>query len=187
MAKSQLFLTAILLLGMEALMSVPITTVKAADSLAVGAKAPDFTLPYATRDSIAAEPLTLSKEIAKGPIALAFYPADWSGGCTVEVCTFRDNFGELTKLGVRVWAISGDYKWSHHEWAKHHNLPFELLADHDHAVARAYDSYDPESLLNKRTIYVVGRDGRIAYVNSHYRAREPQDFEALKSALVSIK
>ncbi len=48
--------------------------------LHLGAKAPDFTLPYATRESIAGEPLTLSNEAAKGPIVLAFYPGDWSGG-----------------------------------------------------------------------------------------------------------
>lgn len=163
------------------------TLTQAADSLAVGARAPDFSLPYATKDSIGKEPLTLSKEIAKGPIVLAFYPADWSGGCTIEVCTFRDNFAGLGELGVRLWGISGDYKYSHHEWAKHHNLPFELLADHDHAIAKAYDSYAPEHLYNKRTIYVIGSDGRIAYINPQYKAREPKDFDALKAALASVR
>lgn len=177
-------LAAILMLLTEIPMS---TSTHAADSLTVGAKAPDFSLPYATKDTIGKEPLTLSTEVAKGPIVLAFYPADWSGGCTVEVCTFRDNFAELVNLGVRVWGISGDYKYSHHEWAKHHNLPFELLADHDHAVANLYDSYAPEELMNKRTIYVIGSDGRIAFVNAQYKAREPQDFEALKAALATVK
>jgi peroxiredoxin len=166
----------------------PMTTLtQAADSLAVGGKAPNFTLPYATKDLIGTEPMTLSKEVTKGPIVLAFYPADWSGGCTVEVCTFRDNFADLGKLGVRVWGISGDYAYSHHAWAKHHDLPFELLADHDHGVARLYDSYDPPNLYNRRTIYVVGSDGRIAYVNSQYKAREPQDFGALKTALAKVR
>lgn len=177
-------LAAILIILTESHMS---TLTHAAESLTVGAKAPDFSLRYATKDTIGKEPLTLSAELRKGPIILAFYPADWSGGCTVEVCTFRDNFTELVNLGVRVWGISGDYEYSHHEWAKHHNLPFELLADHDHAVAKIYDSYAPETLMNKRTIYVIGSDGRIAYINAQYKAREPQDFEALKSALASMK
>lgn len=177
-------LAAILILIAEIPMS---TSTQAADSLTVGAMAPDFALPYATKDSIGKETLTLSKEVAKGPIVLAFYPADWSGGCTIEVCTFRDNFAQLDSLGVRVWGISGDYEYSHHEWAKHHNLPFELLADHDHAVAKKYDSYRPEDMMNKRTIYVIGSDGRIAYVNAQYKAREPQDFESLKTALASVK
>lgn len=174
--------------ALTALLEISImTTTHAADSLTVGMTAPDFTLAYATKDSIAPEPITLSQEIGKGPIVLAFYPADWSGGCTIEVCTFRDSFAELENLGARVWGISGDYKWSHHEWAKHHNLPFELLADHDHAVAKLYGSYDPEHKYNKRTIYVIGSDGKIAYINSQYRSREPQDFAALKSALARVK
>ena len=161
--------------------------VQATDSLVVGVQAPDFTLPYATRDSIAAEPLTLSHEVGKGAILLAFYPADWSGGCTREVCALRDDFAELGKLGVRVWAISGDYVWSHYEWAKHHNLPFELLSDHDHAVARQYNSYNPDKLYNKRTVCVVDSKGKIAFVNPQYSVRDEADFNALKAALARIK
>ncbi|MBI3873097.1 MAG: peroxiredoxin [candidate division Zixibacteria bacterium] len=175
---------ALLILTLEIVMTV---TAVASDSLAVGAQAPDFSLPYATRDSIASESLTLSREVAKGPILLAFYPADWSGGCTKEVCTFRDDFANLQKLGIRIWAISGDYVYSHLEWAKHHNLPFELLTDHDHAVARLYNSYDAEELFNKRTIYVVDSHGKIAFINPKYRAREEADFTALKAALGKIR
>jgi hypothetical protein len=87
----------IIAVALAAQLEIPMTTALAADSLTVGMKAPDFTLAYATKDSIAPEPITLSKEIGKGPIVLAFYPADWSGGCTIEVCTFRDSFAELEK------------------------------------------------------------------------------------------
>ncbi len=174
----------LVLLSLEICMS---TFTRAADSLAVGMKAPDFSLPYATKDSVASDKLTLSSEIGKGPIVLAFYPGDWSGGCTKEVCAFRDSFAELDTLGVRVWGISGDYVWSHHEWAKYHNLPFELLADHDHVVAKAYDSYNDERLYNKRTIYVIGNDGRIAYMNTAYNVREDADFASLKAALAAMK
>ena len=181
---TKLIRTVLLLLVLEVCMS---TMTQAADSLAVGAKAPDFSLSYATRDSIASDPLTLSKEIGKGPIVLAFYPADWSGGCTNEVCTFRDSFDQLAKLHARIWAISGDYVYSHFEWAKHHNLPFELLADHDHAVAKLYNTYNPETQMNKRSIFVIGSDGRLAYINPAFRARETADYDALKAALATVK
>ena len=157
------------------------------DPLAVGAAAPDFTLPYATRDSIATAPYTLAAEIGKGPIVLAFYPADWSGGCTKEVCAFRDGFGDLATLGVRVWAISGDYVFSHFEWAKHHNLPFALLSDHDHAVAKRYATYNADKGYNVRSIYVIDTKGKIAYVNLQYSVADGKDFDALKTALAKIK
>jgi len=162
-------------------------TAHAADTLKVGAAAPDFTLPYATKDTIAQEPLTLSLEAKKGPILLAFYPADWSGGCTRELCSFRDDFGQFAELGVRIWGISGDYVYSHHEWAKHHNLPFELLADHDHTVGKLYDSYNPEYGQNRRAVYVIGSDGKIAFAKPVYSVRTPDDYEELKKALAALK
>jgi hypothetical protein len=69
----------------------------------VGQAAPDFRLPYATQEKIYLKPeehLSLSGQRGKNVI-LAFYPADWSGGCTKEVCTLRDTFAELSKLNAK--------------------------------------------------------------------------------------
>jgi len=74
---------------------------------AVGDPAPDFALPYATRDSVASEDLKLSSLFGKRNIILAFYPADWSGGCTKEMCTMRDNFNALAGLNAEILPISG--------------------------------------------------------------------------------
>jgi len=161
-------------------------TGNAADKLNVGDKAPDFSLPCATKDSIT-DALRLSDVIGKNNVILAFYPADWSGGCTVEMCTMRDNFRLLSDLGATVLGISGDYVYSHREWAKHHNLQFGLLADHDHAVAKTYSSYNDESGMNLRTVYVINKKGNIAYVDLAYKAREPASFEKLKAALATLK
>jgi peroxiredoxin len=154
---------------------------------AVGAQAPDFTLPYATKDSISRTPLKLSDVIGKQATVIAFYPADWSTGCTKEVCTLRDNFAALKNLDADVLAISGDYVWSHHEWAKYQNLPFRLLSDHSHAVAKMYGSYDAKSMYNKRTVFVVDKQGKIVYENLAYSVANLKDFEKLKSALADLK
>src|SRR5687767_4268910 len=77
----------------------------------VGEAAPDFKLPYATQEKVFMKPeeqMSLSSLRGKNVI-LAFYPADWSGGCTTEVCTFRDTFADLGKLNAVVLGISGDY------------------------------------------------------------------------------
>ena len=62
-------------------------------SIEIGAKAPDFTLPNEDR-----EPVTLSEELKKGPVVLAFFPAAFSSVCTTEMCKFRDSAGELGKV-----------------------------------------------------------------------------------------
>lgn len=155
--------------------------------LRVGDRAPDFSLRYATKDSIAGTPLTLSSLIGTSNIILAFYPADWSGGCTKEVCTMRDDFGNIRSLNADILAISGDYVYSHHEWAKHHNLPFKLLSDHNHEVAKAYQSYNENNLMNKRTVVVIDKRGTIAYLDLEYSVRDDEDFKRLKSALAALQ
>lgn len=155
--------------------------------LVVGDRAPDFSLPYATKDSIAKSPLKLADFIGKKAVILAFYPADWSTGCTKEVCSLRDNFAGMQELDAEILAISGDYVWSHHEWAKFHNLPFRLLSDHAHSVAKQYASYNEKTLRNHRTIFVIGKNGKIAYFNLAYSVADDRDFLKLRAALQGLQ
>lgn len=159
----------------------------AAKAPEVGEKAPDFELPIATKDTIIMEGKKLSGFLGKGPVVLAFYPADWSGGCTKEVCTIRDNFSEFEKLGAMVIGISGDYVFSHKQWAQHHNLPFWLASDHSGRVAKEYDSYMADAGFNKRTVYVLDKTGVVRYKNLAFRAGNDDDFKALKDAVASVK
>ncbi|HEX8118771.1 MAG TPA: peroxiredoxin, partial [Pyrinomonadaceae bacterium] len=144
---------------------------------------------YATQEAIfmkPAEQMSLSGLRGKNVI-LAFYPADWSGGCTQEVCTLRDTFAELSKLNASVLAVSGDYVFSHYEWAKFHKLQFPLLSDHDHRVARAYDSYMEQVGYNKRTVYLIDREGVVRYVNLAFKAGDKNDYDALRTELEKLK
>ena len=167
-------------------------TVKIAAAAAapkVGQAAPDFKLPYATQEGIHMKPeeqMTLASQRGKNVI-LAFYPADWSGGCTTEVCTLRDTFAELSKLNATVLAVSGDYVFSHQEWAKHHNLQFPLLSDHDHSVAKMYDSYMDGVGFNKRTVYLIDKDGVVRYVNLAFKAGDKKEYDALRAELEKLK
>ena len=153
----------------------------------VGEKAPDFELPVATKDTIFEEEKKLSEFLGKGPVVLAFYPADWSGGCTKEVCTLRDSFSEFEKLGSEVIGISGDYVYSHKQWAAHHNLPFYLASDHFGKVSTQFASYNPESGYSKRTVYVLDKTGVIRYKNLTFKAGSDEDYKALKEAVAAAK
>ncbi|MHA2612220.1 MAG: redoxin domain-containing protein [bacterium JZ-2024 1] len=154
----------------------------------VGKQAPDFALPYATKEKVElAQPWKLSENLGKHTIVLAFYPADWSPGCTKEVCTFRDNFKDLASLNVLVVGVSGDYVFSHHAWARAENLPFILLSDHAHEVAKLYLSYDEKTGFNKRTIFVIDKKGIIRYRDLEYSVSDEKDFEELKKALKKIR
>jgi len=153
----------------------------------VGQKAIDFTLPFATKDTLVFEGMKLSSLFGKGPIILAFYPADWSGGCTKEMCTLRDNFASLQGLDAQVLGISGDYVFSHFEWAKHHQLPFGLASDYGGKIAKIYDSWNEEYGMCKRAIYLIDNQGKVAYRDLEYSVKDQQDFEKLKKALSDLK
>ncbi len=157
------------------------------EDLKVGDPAPAFTLSYATKDTIVNKGFSLASSLGKNFIVLAFYPADWSGGCTKEMCTMRDSFTELANLGTEVYGISGDYVHSHREWAKHLGLQFKLLSDHNHEVAKAYQSYHAETGYNKRTVFVIDKDGKIAYLDLEYKAGTMDSFNKLKSALSDLR
>lgn len=154
--------------------------------LKVGDIAPDFKLPYATSDTIDHEGLQLSDLVGKKVILIAFYPADWSTGCTKQMCSYRDNFDLFDKLNVEILAISGDYVWSHHQWAKHQGYQFKLLSDHDHKVAKLYDSYNSQNGYNKRTVFLIDKNGKIAYIDWKYSTFDDVSFNKLKLAIEKL-
>ena len=80
-------------------------------SVDVGAKAPDFTLHNQNREDV-----TLSQELKKGPVVLAFFPAAFSSVCQQEMCTFRDSAADLHKLNANVLGISTDTFFTLKAW-----------------------------------------------------------------------
>src|SRR6478672_11523397 len=100
-------------------------------SIDVGAKAPDFTLPNEDR-----EPTTLSGQLKNGPVVLAFFPAAFSGTCTTEMCTFRDQAAELNKVGAKVVGVSVDTFFALKAWKDAERLNFPLLSDFNKSVIR---------------------------------------------------
>jgi peroxiredoxin len=162
-------------------------SLRAQDVAEIGMKAPEFNLPYATKDTIVLNGISLKDFLGKSNVIIAFYPADWSGGCTKELCTMRDNFEKLSSLNAEIFAISGDYVFSHKEWANRLNLPFKLLSDHDHSIAKKYSSYNDKNGFNKRTVFLIDKEGKIVYSDMNYKVNDEKSFVELKTALEKIK
>ena len=173
------------LLGLILLLILAVGSLPARD-LKLGDDAPDFTLPFASPDTIDFDGVRLSDYYGKQNVVLAFYPADWSPGCTTEMCNLRDNFAELSQLNAAILGISGDYVFSHKAWIEHHGIQFKLLSDHLHKVARMYQSYRPTIGMNKRTVFIIDKEGKIAYINLNYTAGNQQDFRRLQEHLAAL-
>ena len=88
---------------------------------------------------------------------------------------------------VLVLSYAVYYVYSHREWAAHHNLQFALLSDHNHDVARLYQSYNSKTGYNLRSVYVIDRSGKIAYIDLAFKAGSPESFAHLRTAVEKVK
>ena len=124
--------------------------------LKAGDAAPDFSLPDDHGETV-----TLRGLLAKGPVLLYFYPADFTPVCTREACAFGALEPELAKAGVSLIGISPQDEESHARFRDRYSLPFPLLADPDKRVIRAYDCDGLLGFGVSRVTYLIGKDGRI--------------------------
>lgn len=155
---------------------------------AAGEMAPDFTIPWADRKGVKAEPLSLSK-LRGQVVVLAFYPADFSGGCTIEMSKFRDDYAAIFGEGVLVLPISRDSLSTHVRWADSMAFQFPLGTDTDGSIAKAYGSLGrptrPQFLA--RNIFVIGKDGKIAYSKASFNVNAQVGYDELAAAVAAAK
>lgn len=152
-----------------------------------GAKAPEFSLSWANKETTGTpdSPYELWRDRGK-TVVLAFYPSDFTKGCTAEMQTFADQYDTLFGPDVVVLGVSSDSLDSHKRFASSLDLPFRLLSDPDQKVARKYGS-NGDGGRSKRTVFVIGPDGRVKYRNLKFNALDPKDYSALGSAVQAAR
>jgi peroxiredoxin Q/BCP len=150
---------------------------------AAGRRAPTFRLPWAGRDGVGPsdQPYDLSLDRGK-TVVLAFFPRDFTSGCTAEMKTFAEQYDSLFGPDVVVVGISVDSLATHSRFAASLNLPFRLLSDPTQEVARRYASKDRSGYM-RRTVYVVGPDGMVRYRNVRFNALDPNHYAELGAAV----
>jgi peroxiredoxin Q/BCP len=151
----------------------------------VGRRAPDFSLPWANKDGVGPveAPYQLASDRGK-TVVVAFYPRDFTKGCTAQMRTFAEQYDSLFGPDVVLVGISTDSVETHGRFAASLGLPFRLLSDPDQRVSKQYASKDPEG-YNRRTVYVVGPDGRVKFRNLSFNALDPRDYAELRAAVRS--
>jgi peroxiredoxin Q/BCP len=129
-------------------------------TLAVGDKAPDFTLPCSDGGPVTLSDLT---KVKGHTVVVFFYPKDDTPGCTAEACGFRDLYEEFARAGAEVVGISADSAVSHQRFAGKYKLPMKLLTDVDGSVRQAYGVRATLGLFPGRATFVVDRDGVVRH------------------------
>jgi peroxiredoxin Q/BCP len=149
----------------------------------VGRRAPLFRLPWANKDGVgpADQPYDLSLDRGK-TVVLAFFPRDFTSGCTAEMRTFAEQYDSLFGPDVVLVGISTDSLATHTRFAASLNLPFRLLSDPTQGVARRYAAGDRSGYL-RRVVYVIGADGKVRYRNLRFNALDPKHYADLGAAV----
>ena len=151
--------------------------------IAVGSKAPDFTLKTKTADGV--KEVKLSDNYGRKQTVLLFFPAAFTGVCTQEMCDQTSGLAEYEKLGAQVYAISVDNLPAQEAWAKQHKIGVTLLSDLNKTVTKAYDVAFANAAgeTSARAAFVIGKDGVVKYAEQTPTPKNLPDFSALKAAL----
>ena len=173
-------------------------------AIAVGATAPDFTLPNATGASV-----QLTQLLSQGPVVLSFYRGQWCPYCNLELRALQQALPDIVNAGATLVAVSPQTPDNSLSTVEKNELTFEVLSDVGNRVARSYGLVFelPEALrpiyagfgidlpahngddtfeLPIPATYVIGTDGTVshAFVNADYTKRlEPADIVAALQAL----
>ncbi|HEY9807875.1 MAG TPA: peroxiredoxin [Halomicronema sp.] len=125
-------------------------------TLPVGNIAPDFSVKDTNGKTV-----SLSEFKGK-TVVLYFYPKDDTPGCTKQAQSFRDSYAEYQDKEMVVLGVSRDDEASHKAFTEKYGLPFQLLADTDGFISKAYD-VDGGGYA-KRVTYIIDSEGKISQV-----------------------
>lgn len=152
--------------------------------LAVGTKAPDFTLKTKAADGL--KDVKLSDYAGK-KVVILFFPLAYTGVCTQEMCDTTSGLGDYEKLGATVLGISVDSPFAQEAWANANGIKVTLLSDLNKSVTKAYDVLFPMLAgvgdTSARAAFVIGADGVIKYAEKTPTPKDLPNFAAVKAAL----
>jgi peroxiredoxin len=153
-------------------------------SAQVGDLAPTFELPHRP-----GETTDLSDHLGREKVVLLFIPLAFSPVCTTELGTVRDAWEGWADLDASVFAISVDSPFVTAHFRDIEDFPFPVLSDFNKDVSRTYGvlAEDLAGLkgVAKRSVFVIGGDGRIAYAWVSEDAGVEPDYDAVRAAVAA--
>jgi len=150
-----------------------------------GQMAPDFSLFNTEKNKV-----SLADYKGKNLVIL-FFPLAFTGVCTTELCTVRDNLNVYTSLNADVVGISVDSLFSLGKFKEEQQYNFPLLSDFNKQTTQAYGAFYDEFVLDmkgvaRRAAFVVDKDGMVQYAEVLESAGDLPNFDAIKEALSGL-
>jgi peroxiredoxin len=157
--------------------------------IAVGSKAPDFTLK--SKQASGLVDVKLSNNFGKKNTVLLFFPAAFTSVCTKELCDITAGLNAYTGLNADVIGISVDTPFSQEAWAQKEKIGITLASDLNKSTIKAYDVVFPMLVgvgdTAARAAFVVDKNGVVQYSEQTPTPKDLPNFEAVKSSLAKLK
>lgn len=124
-------------------------------------------------------------------LVILFFPQAFTGVCTTELCSVRDNIGVYSSLNAEVVGISVDSIFTLAKFKEEQGLNFPLLSDFNKEVSQAYGSFYDEFVfdmkgVSRRAAFVVDQSGTIQYAEVLESAGDVPNFDAIQAALAEL-
>lgn len=153
-------------------------------SLKVGDKAPYFKLFNSEKSEVSLEDFKGKK------LLILFFPLAFTGVCTAELCSIRDDISNYSNLHNDVIGISVDSLFTLDKFKHEYNLPFTLLSDFNKEASHSYGTIYNEFVfgmkeVSKRSAFVIDENGYIVYEEILESAGDLPNFNEISKALKS--
>ncbi len=149
---------------------------------AVGDVAPNFTVTGVTKAGVLAKPVNLA-DLRGQTVVVAFFPKARTSGCTVQMESYRDRYADLFNGGtdVTLLAVSTDNAADLEAWARDADFPMTFGSDVGGEMGKLFGAN--RGAINDRSLFVIGPDGRIAYVARPFRQMAEEAYADLGAAI----
>jgi len=155
-------------------------------SIQVGQQAPEFSLYNTEKNKVSLSDL-------KGKnVLLLFFPQSFTGVCTKELCSVRDDINRYNQANAVVLGISVDSIFTQIRFREDQNLNFQLLSDFNKEASAAYGAlYDSWIFdmkgVSKRSAFIIDKEGKIAYAEVLENPGDLPNFDAINQTLSELQ
>jgi len=153
-----------------------------------GQAAPDFSLYNSQKEKVSLSDFKGTKNVL-----LLFFPQAFTGVCTKELCSVRDDIARYNNMNAAVLGISVDSIFTLAKYKEDQQLNFPLLSDFNKEVSNLYDCiYESFTDLDmkgvsKRSAFVIDKQGVVQYAEVLASAGDLPDFNAITETLARIQ
>jgi peroxiredoxin len=157
-------------------------------AIAVGTKAPDFTLKSKTAEGV--NDVKLSENLGKKNTVVLFFPLAFTGVCTQEMCDITAGLSAYSDLNAAVVGISVDSPFAQEAWAQKENIGITLASDLNKTTSKDYGVLLDDLLgfgsTAARAAFVIDKDGVVQYSEQTPTPKDLPDFDAIKAKLAEL-